>query len=84
LLMPGNYVRQPIEGCSAIVTNIKNLRVPSLGRRMKIYSARALEGLAERIATADPAASAHSLIAMQGPLLIAAEDLRAAARSRRA
>lgn len=82
LLMPVDCLRRPISGYPAIVTNIRDLRIPDQGQGKRAYSARALESLAARIEAADPSASAHSLIAMQGPLLIAAEELKDRSRSR--
>lgn len=84
LLMPVDRLRRPIPGYPAIVTNIQDLRVPDQGRGKRAYAVRVLEGLAERIEAVDPSASAHSIIAMQGPLLAAAEELRARTRPRRA
>jgi hypothetical protein len=80
LLMPVDHLRRPKSGYHAIVTNIQDLRTPDQGQGKRTHAAQALESLVERIEAADPSASAHSLIAMQGPLLIAAEELRARSR----
>jgi hypothetical protein len=58
------------------VTNIRDLRVPDQRQTRGAYAAQALERLAEQIQAADPYASGHSILAMQGPLVIAAEELR--------
>jgi hypothetical protein len=84
LLMPVDHRRRPKPGYHAIVTNIQDLRIPDQGQGKRTRAAQALEGLAERIEAADPSISAHSLIAMQGPLLVAAEELKAGTRRRQA
>jgi hypothetical protein len=83
VLMPVHYQCQATPWCSVVVTNVRDLPVSGRGCANKHRTARALEDLAARIAAVDPTASAHSLIAMQGPLLIAAEQLRSKGSSQR-
>jgi hypothetical protein len=77
LLMPVNHARRPFPDCPVIVTNIRDLRVPDQRQCRGTHAAPALERLAKQIQAADPYASGHSILAVQGPLLVAAEELRA-------
>lgn len=76
LLMPVDHMRRPFPGCPVVVTNIRDLRIPDRRQTRGADAAQALERLAQQIQAADPYASGHSILAMQGPLVIAAEELR--------
>jgi hypothetical protein len=80
LLVPVNRLRRPLPGCRVIVTNMRDLRVANQRQFPGAHGAQALERLAKQIQAADPYASGHSILAMQGPLIVAAEELRARLR----
>jgi hypothetical protein len=83
MLVPVDRSLRPIWKFFPVITHIGDLPLPARGTTSMKRFADAVQSLAERIGAADPSISAHMLIAMQAPLLNAADEFRHRTRSRR-
>ena len=76
MLVPVDHSGRPISKSFPVITNIGDLPVPARSATSMKRFADAVQRLAERIGAVDPSISAHMLIAMQAPLLNAADEFR--------